>query len=61
MQRIASTDIACACRAVCMQGFASGDLDADAYSIRLFASARKANGQPMEMLLAQSFAKNMGL
>ncbi|KXZ54146.1 hypothetical protein GPECTOR_5g245 [Gonium pectorale] len=37
------------------QGFASGDLDADAASLRLFA----ASG--MELVLAQSFAKNMGL
>ena len=39
------------------QGFASGDLDADAASVRLFASAPG----PQEMVLAQSFAKNMGL
>lgn len=38
-----------------LQGFASGDLDADAFALRLFLSA----GAPM--LLAQSFAKNMGL
>eukprot|EP00892_Ulva_mutabilis_P012667 jgi/Ulvmu1/9773/UM056_0013.1 len=37
------------------QGFASGDLDADAFALRLFLSS----GAPM--LLAQSFAKNMGL
>eukprot|EP01025_Chloroclados_australasicus_P012952 TRINITY_DN16198_c1_g1_i1.p1 TRINITY_DN16198_c1_g1~~TRINITY_DN16198_c1_g1_i1.p1 ORF type:complete len:461 (+),score=65.19 TRINITY_DN16198_c1_g1_i1:153-1535(+) len=37
------------------QGFASGDLDKDAFSLRLFLNA----GVPM--LLAQSFAKNMGL
>lgn len=37
------------------QGFASGDLDHDAAAIRLFASAG------VEMLLAQSYAKNMGL
>lgn len=37
------------------QGFASGDLVADGYSVRLFA--RKG----IEMLAAQSFAKNMGL
>ncbi|GBG89792.1 hypothetical protein CBR_g49643 [Chara braunii] len=37
------------------QGFASGDLDVDAYSLRSFA----ADGG--EMALAQSFAKNMGL
>jgi aspartate aminotransferase len=36
------------------QGFASGDLDRDATSIRLFADAG------VELLLAQSFAKNMG-
>jgi aspartate aminotransferase len=37
------------------QGFASGDLDRDAFSVRLFASLG------MEFLCAQSFAKNMGL
>ena len=37
------------------QGFASGDLINDAYSVRLFA--RKG----LELLAAQSFAKNMGL
>jgi len=37
------------------QGFASGDLDKDALSIRLFADSG------MELLLAQSYAKNMGL
>lgn len=39
----------------CTQGFASGCLDKDAFSLRLFLDA----GAPM--LLAQSFAKNMGL
>jgi hypothetical protein len=38
-----------------LQGFASGCLDQDAYSLRLFANA----GVPM--MLCQSFAKNMGL
>ncbi|EFJ44120.1 aspartate aminotransferase [Volvox carteri f. nagariensis] len=37
------------------QGFASGDLDADAASVRLFLEAG------LELVLAQSFAKNMGL
>ncbi len=37
------------------QGFSSGDLDRDAASIRLFVDAG------IEILLAQSFAKNMGL
>ena len=37
------------------QGFASGDLDEDAYAVRLFANAG------INMLLAQSFAKNFGL
>ena len=37
------------------QGFASGDLVRDGYSVRLFAQ------KGMEMLAAQSFAKNMGL
>jgi aspartate aminotransferase, cytoplasmic len=38
-----------------LQGFASGDLERDAAAVRLFADAG------MEMLLAQSYAKNMGL
>jgi len=37
------------------QGFASGDVDGDAYALRLFIDA----GVPV--MLAQSFAKNMGL
>ncbi|OLY82835.1 Aspartate aminotransferase, cytoplasmic [Smittium mucronatum] len=37
------------------QGYATGDLDNDAYAVRLFAS------RGFELLLAQSFAKNMGL
>lgn len=37
------------------QGFASGDLDKDAFAVRLFADAG------IEMFIAQSFAKNMGL
>lgn len=37
------------------QGFASGDLDRDAAALRMFEAAG------CEMLLAQSFAKNMGL
>ena len=37
------------------QGFASGDLDEDAYAVRLFANAG------INMILAQSFAKNFGL
>ncbi|KAA0148351.1 hypothetical protein FNF27_03433 [Cafeteria roenbergensis] len=37
------------------QGFASGDADADAFAIRLFAAAG------VDMLLCQSFAKNFGL
>ncbi|GLI62471.1 hypothetical protein VaNZ11_005102 [Volvox africanus] len=37
------------------QGFASGDLDADAASVRLFVDAG------LELVLGQSFAKNMGL
>jgi len=37
------------------QGYASGDLDRDAYSIRLFEQAG------MEMFVCQSFAKNLGL
>mmetsp|Transcript_26873 Transcript_26873/g.58642 ORF Transcript_26873/g.58642 Transcript_26873/m.58642 type:complete len:429 (+) Transcript_26873:165-1451(+) len=38
------------------QGFASGDLDQDAAAVRLFAAT-----PGMELLLAQSYAKNMGL
>ncbi|GAX81275.1 hypothetical protein CEUSTIGMA_g8707.t1 [Chlamydomonas eustigma] len=38
------------------QGFASGDLDEDAASLRMFSAA-----PGMELLLAQSYAKNMGL
>lgn len=37
------------------QGFASGDLDRDAWSIRYFVE------QGFELLVAQSFAKNFGL
>ncbi|KAJ1643395.1 Aspartate aminotransferase, cytoplasmic [Coemansia erecta] len=37
------------------QGFATGDVDKDAYAIRLFVA------RGMEMLVAESFAKNMGL
>ncbi|WIA22860.1 hypothetical protein OEZ85_001247 [Tetradesmus obliquus] len=37
------------------QGFASGDLDKDAAALRMFTSAG------LELLLAQSYAKNMGL
>merc|ERR1712060_621725 len=37
------------------QGFATGDLDADAYAVRLFES------RGFEFLLAQSYAKNLGL
>lgn len=37
------------------QGFASGSLDSDAQSVRMFV----ADGG--ECLIAQSFAKNMGL
>ncbi|VDQ04916.1 unnamed protein product [Trichobilharzia regenti] len=37
------------------QGFASGDLDNDAWAVRLFASMN------MELFVAQSFSKNFGL
>ena len=37
------------------QGFASGDLERDAAAVRLFADSG------MDMLLAQSYAKNLGL
>ncbi|TPP61046.1 Aspartate aminotransferase [Fasciola gigantica] len=40
---------------IAYQGFASGDLDRDAWAVRLFAS------QEMELLVAQSFSKNFGL
>eukprot|EP01125_Pyxidicula_operculata_P006962 TRINITY_DN237_c0_g1_i1.p1 TRINITY_DN237_c0_g1~~TRINITY_DN237_c0_g1_i1.p1 ORF type:complete len:408 (-),score=77.81 TRINITY_DN237_c0_g1_i1:79-1302(-) len=39
------------------QGFATGDLDADAYAIRYFA---QHNGG-VELMVAQSFAKNFGV
>lgn len=39
-----------------LQGFASGDLDVDATALRLFSAV-----PGMELLLAQSYAKNMGL
>lgn len=38
------------------QGFASGDLDADAWTVRYFADERN-----MELFCAQSFSKNFGL
>lgn len=37
------------------QGYATGDLDSDAYAVRYFAD------QGFQFVLAQSFAKNMGL
>jgi len=37
------------------QGFATGDLDADAYAVRLFES------RGFEMFIAQSYSKNLGL
>ena len=37
------------------QGFASGDLEKDAWPIRYFME------QGFQMIVAQSFAKNMGL
>lgn len=37
------------------QGFASGDLDTDAYAVRYFVQ------QGFEFICAQSFAKNFGL
>ncbi|KAA0193437.1 Aspartate aminotransferase [Fasciolopsis buskii] len=40
---------------IAYQGFASGDLDRDAWAVRYFAS------QEMELLIAQSFSKNFGL
>ncbi|XP_078439335.1 aspartate aminotransferase 5 [Wolffia australiana] len=40
---------------VAYQGFASGDLDTDASSVRLFASCG------LELLVAQSYSKNLGL
>ena len=41
---------------MCFSGFASGDLDADAWTVRYFANERN-----MEVFCAQSFAKNFGL
>lgn len=38
-----------------IQGFASGSLDEDASSVRLFAA------RGMELLCAQSYSKNLGL
>ncbi|KAJ6745384.1 ASPARTATE AMINOTRANSFERASE CYTOPLASMIC [Salix koriyanagi] len=40
---------------VAYQGFASGSLDADASSVRLFAA------RGMELFIAQSYSKNLGL
>ncbi|VDP88752.1 unnamed protein product [Echinostoma caproni] len=40
---------------IAYQGFASGDLDRDAWAVRYFAS------QGLELLVAQSFSKNFGL
>ena len=37
------------------QGFASGDLDADAWGVRAFVQ------EGLEMFIAQSFSKNFGL
>jgi Aminotransferase class I and II len=41
------------------QGFASGDLDADAAPVRLFMQS--TDDSSIEMLVACSFSKNMGL
>lgn len=38
-----------------LQGFASGSLDADASSVRMFAA------RGLELLVAQSYSKNLGL
>ena len=51
------------------QGFASGDLDVDAWSLRYFSSPDDvfdetgcSNGLPgLEIFVSQSFGKNMGL
>lgn len=40
---------------ITIQGFASGSLDEDASSVRLFAA------RGMELLVAQSYSKNLGL
>lgn len=37
------------------QGFATGDIDEDAYAVRLFAN------EGLDMVLCQSFSKNLGL
>ena len=39
-----------------MQGYASGDLDKDAFSVRYFAHERG-----MELMVTQSYSKNFGL
>ncbi|KAL0227783.1 hypothetical protein RCL1_003926 [Eukaryota sp. TZLM3-RCL] len=41
------------------QGFGSGDLDEDAWAIRLFTERALATG--MEMIVTYSFSKNLGL
>jgi len=57
----------CCERGVCVvfdsayQGFASGDPEADAYSLRLFARGGVDGKGQLPMLLCQSFAKNLGL
>lgn len=38
------------------QGFASGDLDTDAWSVRYFVNERN-----FELFVAQSYSKNFGL
>jgi aspartate aminotransferase len=40
---------------IAYQGFASGDVEKDAWSVRYFAE------QGFQMFVAQSFSKNMGL
>ena len=49
-----------------LQGFATGDLEADAYPVRLFHQQTYTHGGKSvitvpPMLVCQSFAKNMGL
>merc|ERR1712242_637952 len=42
------------------QGFASGDLDADAWAVRYFSSADEEGLPGLEVLVSQSFGKSMG-
>lgn len=54
-QPISTREVDCSANSHNMQGFASGDIAADAYALRLFGHAG------VEMLVGQSYAKTMGL